>query len=77
MKSNIVLSIGDIHIHNLDIIVNKLEELGMSVDNTFEFGVITGTMENSDIQELKTISEIESFTVDAQVNLPPPDEEIQ
>lgn len=61
----------------MDSIVDKLEELGMSVDNTFEFGVIVGTMEHSDIKELKTVKEIESFTVDAQVNIPPPDEDIQ
>lgn len=64
-------------IHKLDTIVDKLEELGMSVDNVFEFGVIIGTMESNDVGELKTIKEVDSFTVDAQISLPPSDENVQ
>jgi hypothetical protein len=77
MKSNIVLTVKETDIHNLIILVEKLEELGMSIDNTFEFGVIIGTMDANDVDELKTIEEIDSFTVNAQINLPPSDENIQ
>ncbi|KMQ64316.1 hypothetical protein ACM46_08470 [Chryseobacterium angstadtii] len=77
MKSNIVLTINEMSIHKLDTIVDKLEELGMSVDNVFEFGVIIGTMESNDVGELKTIKEVDSFTVDAQISLPPSDENVQ
>ncbi|WP_288460605.1 hypothetical protein [uncultured Chryseobacterium sp.] len=77
MKSNIVLKVKDTDIQNLVILVEKLEGLGMSIDNTFEFGVIIGTMEASDVDGLRDLEEIDSFTVNAQIDLPPSDANIQ
>jgi hypothetical protein len=74
---NIVITIFDKEIHNLEKLVELFANEGMTINYVFEFGVIIGTADQFTIERLKTHEEIESIDVEKTVDLSPPDSEVQ
>ncbi len=55
-----------------------LTKEGLIIDKSFEYGVITGQIEESQIKLLSTLPEFEDFKLDqVKEYLPPPDSEVQ
>ena len=49
----------------------------MVIDNAYEYGVITGQIEENQFKRLRQLPEIEDFRLDQDIQLPPPDAKVQ
>lgn len=61
----------------LKLLADLLKKDGLNITNLYDFGIITGYAEDIIIEKLRQHKEIVSLTEDNQVNIAPPDSEIQ
>lgn len=77
MKKNVVITLSENSINRLKSIAELLKSKGLVINNMYEFGVITGIIEESKISGLLEQKEIESLTEEQIVKISPPDSDIQ
>lgn len=77
MKKNVVITLVESDEKNLFLTVESLKKKGLDVQNTFDFGVITGVIDQKRIKNLLKVKGVESISEDQIVNLSPPDSPIQ
>ena len=77
MQKNIVITIGDHPNKSLELIAEELEREGVNIENSFEFGVITGKIEETLIPKLYKNREVVTVTIEKKIQLPPKDSDIQ
>ena len=74
---NIVITVSENYLDKLKSLADSLRKDGLTITNLYEFGVITGSAEDSIIKKLRDHKEIISLTEDKQAFIAPPDAEIQ
>lgn len=77
MKKNVVITLMESEEKRLDLIIESLRKVGLEVHNTFQFGVITGSIDEKEIKNILEIKGVESISEDRSINLPPPDSPVQ
>ncbi|WP_192822793.1 hypothetical protein [Rufibacter sp. LB8] len=77
MRKNIVITITEDCLDRLHIIASTLKQDGLQITNIFEYGVITGNVEDKSIEKLRSYDEILSLKEDQSIQISPPDSEIQ
>jgi hypothetical protein len=77
MKKNIIVTISENQLNNLNSVAEMLRRDGLEITQVFEYGVITGRMEDHTLDSLHKHSEVVSVTTDQQVDIGPPDGEVQ
>ncbi len=77
MKKNIVITISENHLDKLRSVSEMLRHEGLEINQVFEFGVITGSIDESDMGRLKAHEEVLAVVEDKEVDIGPPDAEIQ
>jgi hypothetical protein len=75
---DIVVTIDDTHIGQMNTIVKQLESRGLKVLNSMaSIGVVSGKARREDCARFQSIPGIKSVESAGSVQLPPPDSEIQ
>lgn len=77
MKKHIIITISEDHLDQINAIANLLDKEGLQVKHVFEFGVITGVVEDHHIESIKAYPEVFSLSEDLTQSIPPPDNDIQ
>ncbi len=77
MKKNLVITLSDKYIGRIKEIVKMLSNDGLVIANVYEFGVITGTTEEINVEKIKKHKEIEALTEELNISISPPDSELQ
>ena len=77
MKKDIVITIAEQHIPETSAIAGKMRTQGVELTGVHDFGVITGTVEESAIPELRRLPGIATLDLDQPVQLPPPGCDVQ
>lgn len=73
----IVITISAYYLDRLDIVAESLREEGVTITRLYEFGVIIGYAEEETIDKIRHHEEIVSLTDEKEVNMPPPDADVQ
>jgi phosphoserine phosphatase len=77
MKKNLVITLSDKYIGRIKEIAKMLSNDGLVVTNVYDFGVITGTTEEINVDKIKKHKEIEALTEELNISISPPDSELQ
>lgn len=78
MQKKIVITVKGKDLKNLNKLADQLQsEEEVELSNVFDFGVITGSVEEAKIDRLKKLKAIESVELDTPVSIVPPDSEVQ
>ncbi|MDO5979992.1 hypothetical protein [Flavivirga spongiicola] len=77
MKKNVIITISEDHLDRINSVVNLLSQDGLVIENVFEFGIITGVVDENKIEKLKKHQEILTLTDDVSQKISPPENEIQ
>lgn len=77
MKIHIVITVSDKHLGETEEIANRLVKDGLKITNVYEFGVITGIIEENNIKRISDYTEVKSLTKEKNISISPPDEDIQ
>ncbi|SFL38894.1 hypothetical protein [Proteiniphilum acetatigenes] len=73
----IIITISEIYLDRLNIVAEQLHQEGLLIIKLYEFGVIIGMAEEEVIPKIRDHKEVASLVEEKQVNIPPPDSEIQ
>lgn len=73
----IVITISEIYLDRLSSVADNLREEGLIITHLYAFGVIIGKAEEEVIPKLRNHKEILSMTEEKEVNLTPPESDIQ
>lgn len=73
----IVITISEEYLNKLNSVADLLQRDGLHINSLYDFGVITGDADKDIINKLRNYKEIVSLTLDKEVNIAPPDSEIQ
>lgn len=73
----IIITIYEIYLDRLTIVAEQLHREGLVIVHIYEFGVIIGMAEEEAIPGIRNHKEVASLEEDKQVNIPPPDAEVQ
>jgi hypothetical protein len=74
----IIVTVTDAELKNIEAVASKLAAKGMKVDRVLPVtGVISGSCHPEKEAALKEVKGVHSVEAEAQVQLPPPDSEIQ
>lgn len=73
----IIITISDIYLDRLTVVAEELHREGLIITHVYEFGVIIGIAEEKDIPKIRNLQEVVSLVEEKQVNIPPPDADIQ
>ena len=73
----IIITIYEIYLDRLTIVAEQLHREGLVIVHVYEFGVIIGMAEEEAIPRIRNHKEVASLEEDKQVNVPPPDAEVQ
>lgn len=77
MKKNVIITISEDYLDNINSVVNLLNKDGLAIGNIFEFGIITGIVDENKIENIKKHPEILSLSEDEPQKISPPENEIQ
>lgn len=77
MKKNIVITLNDRYLEEIDNTLNNLREEGMIIKNVYEFGVVSGVLEEENFAKIRALKEVLLLKEDEKINIPPPSGEIQ
>lgn len=77
MRKYIIITISENYLDKLNSIADFLRKEGLLITQLYEFGVITGSCEEENIEKLKDHKEIISFAEDTPASIAPPDEDVQ
>lgn len=77
IMKNVIITVSENYLDKITSVSELLRENGLNIKHVFEFGVITGEVDEMNIQKLTTHREIFTMTEDKQANIPSPDSEIQ
>lgn len=76
--AEVTVSVDEDHVGNLDEIAERLEALGLSVEELLgEIGVITGRIEESRAGDLEAVEGVAHVERSRGYQLPPPESDIQ
>lgn len=64
MKKNVVITLSDEYIDKVKSIAESLTQEGLNVQDVFEFGIITGQLEEETIEKIKNRPEILELSED-------------
>lgn len=73
----IVITVSAYYLDRLDVVAENLREEGVTITRLYEFGVIVGYAEEETIAKIRQHDEIVSLTDEKEVDIPPPEEDIQ
>ena len=73
----IIITISEVYLDRLSIVAEQLHREGLIITRLYEFGVIIGIAEEEIIPKIRNHKEVASLVEEKQVNIPPPDSEIQ
>lgn len=73
----IVITISEIYLDRLSVVAQQLHQEGLIITHLYEFGVIIGVAEDNTISRIRNHKEVASLVEEKQVDIPPPDKEIQ
>ena len=76
-KKSVIITLSESNVKNLSSVVKSLEKAGFEVENKFEYGVITGKIDENMIDKLSKRKSIESISEEKFIQLPPSDFPIQ
>lgn len=77
MKKNILITFNENYLNEIDNILDYLREEGMIINNVYDFGVVSGILEEDKFEKIRSFKEILLLKEDEKINIPPPDEDIQ
>lgn len=77
MKKNILITFNENYLNEIDNILDYLREEGMIINNVYDFGVVSGILEEDKFEKIRSFKEISLLKEDEKINIPPPDEDIQ
>jgi hypothetical protein len=66
---NIIISISENNLSDLESIAESMAKDGLVISNTFEFGVICGSADEDTIERLKARKEVESIVEDKMMRM--------
>ncbi len=73
MIKQVILTVDGAYSNRLDEVTSKIKDHQMTIDNVFEFGVILGSIEESQMPSLQEEPFVAELTEDEEVRLPPHD----
>lgn len=73
----IVITISEIYLDRLSVVANELHQEGLTITRIYEFGVIIGVADEEAIPKIRNHKEVASLVEEKQVDIPPPDAEVQ
>lgn len=77
-KKKVVVTVSDAALKNIQGVVDRLTAKGMKVEQVLPvMGVISGSLPVSKKSALRSVEGVHSVEDEAEVQLPPPDSEIQ
>jgi hypothetical protein len=71
MNKNVIVTLEEGEERRLPKMVESLTKSGLAVQNTFEYGVVTGIIDEKKIKALTKKKGIQSVEEDQPINLPP------
>ncbi|MDD2247695.1 MAG: hypothetical protein PHC39_11615 [Proteiniphilum sp.] len=74
---HIVITISEYYLDRLNSLAESLREEGLTITRLYEFGVIIGFAEDELIMRIRNHEGIVSLTEEKQIDIPPPDSDIQ
>lgn len=74
---NINVTVHQEYLATIADVADALRARGMQVEQVLEMGFITGSAPNDSLQDLKSVSGVQSVDEELSYQLPPPDEDIQ
>jgi len=77
LKKNILITFNENYLNEIDNILDYLREEGMIINNVYDFGVVSGILEEDKFEKIRSFKEILLLKEDEKINIPPPDEDIQ
>ncbi|SHG41479.1 hypothetical protein SAMN05444483_11174 [Salegentibacter echinorum] len=77
MKKNIVITLNDHYLEEIDNTLSNLRKEGMIIKNVYEFGVISGVLEEENFSKIRALDEVLLLKEDKNINIPPPSGGIQ
>lgn len=78
MPTNIVVSVDDDHLGQIDEVVERLQAAGMHVEQVLHpVGVITGSVDDPRLTLLSAVPGVAAVEPQRAFRLPPPDADIQ
>lgn len=77
MKKNLIITLSEEYIGQREKIAKMLSNEGLDIVDIYEFGVITGTIDEKKIETIKKHKEIASLSEASNIKIPPPESEIQ
>lgn len=77
MKKNIVITLNDRYLEEIDNTLNYLREEGMIINNVYEFGVVSGILKEENFAKIRALKEVLLLKEEEKINIPPPNEDIQ
>ena len=77
MNKNVIVTLEEGEEKRLPKVIESLRKSGLTVQNAFEYGVVTGIIDEKKIKALTKKKGIQSVEEDQPVNLPPKDSPLQ
>ncbi len=73
----IVITLSEIYLSRLNAVVEEFQQEGLTITQLYEFGVIIGVAEEGTIARIRNHKGVTSLVEEKQVDIPPPDAEVQ
>lgn len=73
----LIITISELYLDRLSIVADALLREGLTITTIYEFGVIIGIAEEEAIPKIREHKEVVSLVEEKEVDIPPPDAEIQ
>lgn len=70
-KKNVIITLSESNVKNLSTVIKSLQKVGFEVENQFEYGVVTGRIDENMIDKLSKRKAIESISEEKNIQLPP------
>ena len=77
MKKKILVTIKEDHLNDMEAISQTLENAGLTVNKIFVSGIIAGEIEETKVTNINNLPVVAAIDFDEQVNISPPDADIQ
>lgn len=74
---NIVITLSHDCLDRINAVAESMTKEGLTITHLYEYGVITGTVDEMIINTLREREEVISLTEEKQATISPPDSEIQ
>lgn len=77
-KVKLSISVDDEHLSRFSKVMKEVEKAGMEIDQELEdIGVATGSIDEDKVGKLREVDGVKNVEKERQIQLPPPDSDVQ